>query len=606
MSERAAAALAAATALGAALGGGPPLPVAAALALVAVAARRPWLLCLAAALAAAALADRAAAGLDPPAVGPWRGLATLAADPEPLDGGGVRVDVVAGGRRLEATAHGPAAWALEPMLAGERVVLDGDVRPAPPTPWLRQRRVVGRLAVREVGERAPAAPAAAAANRLRHTLANGAEGMPARSASLLAGVVLGDDRHQPPEVVDDFRAAGLAHLLAVSGQNLAAVLAIAGPPLRWLPGRARAAGTLAVLGFFGLAVRFEPSVLRAGAMTGIGAVAAALGRPAEGLRALALAVALLLLVDPLLVGSVGFGLSVGASAGILLLGGRLAAALPGPRPLAEALAVTLAAQAGVAPLLLATFGPVPVATVPANLLAAPAAAPLVVWGLTGGLAAGLVDGWPRTVLQVPTRVLTWWLAEVGERCAAWPLGELGTAGAVAVACGVALAVAARRAGVGGAGRRTLGVAAAVAVLVPCAAAAAGRPALADGVHEVADGATAHRAGGATVVLLDGGARPEPVLEGLRRAGDRCPEVVAVAGGGLAARRAAASLGRRCPGAALVAPAGEALPGWQALADGAAVRAGGLVVTATGGTLAVSAAPPPIGPGGVALGQGRHR
>ena len=47
----------------------------------------------------------------------------------------------------------------------------------------------------------------------------------------------------------------------------------------------------------------------------------------------------------------------------------------------EALAVTLAAQAGAMPLLLATFGSVPLATVPANLLAVPAAGPLMVSGV---------------------------------------------------------------------------------------------------------------------------------------------------------------------------------------------------------------------------------
>ena len=74
-----------------------------------------------------------------------------------------------------------------------------------------------------------------------------------------------------------------------------------------------------------LLTRFEPSVLRAAAMASLAAVSVFLARPASGIRLLALATTGLLLVDPLLVWSVGFLLSVGATAGIVLLSRPLAA-----------------------------------------------------------------------------------------------------------------------------------------------------------------------------------------------------------------------------------------------------------------------------------------
>ena len=83
----------------------------------------------------------------------------------------------------------------------------------------------------------------------------------------------------------------------------------------------------------------------------------------------------LLIVDPVLVRSVGFLLSVGACCGIALWAAPLAARLPGPRIVAEPLAVTIAAQVGVAPVLIPVFGGLPVAAIPANLLAIPAAGP---------------------------------------------------------------------------------------------------------------------------------------------------------------------------------------------------------------------------------------
>ena len=55
-----------------------------------------------------------------------------------------------------------------------------------------------------------------------------------RARSLYTGLVIGDDREQPADLADAFRGAGLTHLLAVSGQNVAFALALAGPLLRRL------------------------------------------------------------------------------------------------------------------------------------------------------------------------------------------------------------------------------------------------------------------------------------------------------------------------------------------------------------------------------------
>ena len=117
-----------------------------------------------------------------------------------------------------------------------------------------------------------------------------------------------------------------------------------------------------------------------------------MGRPSSRLRVLALAVTVLLLIDPLLVHSVGFLLSVGACVGIAVLARPLTDLLPGPRGLITPLAVTMAAQVGVAPVLVPVFGGVPVASLPANLLAVPAAGPVMMWGLAAGLPAGVLGG----------------------------------------------------------------------------------------------------------------------------------------------------------------------------------------------------------------------
>jgi competence protein ComEC len=261
-----------------------------------------------------------------------------------------------------------------------------------------------------------------AANGLRHRILAGGEALGDTDRALVAGFLVGDDRGLPAGVAADFRAAGLSHLLVVSGANVTLALAFVAPLLSRFGLLGRLAGGLAVLVIFAAMTRFEPSVLRAAGMSGLGLLAAFLGRPSTGLRLLALSIAGLILVDPFLVHSLGFGLSCGASAGILLLSGPLARHLRGPRFLRESLAVTTAAQIGVAPIALPAFGQLPLVALPANLAAAPAAAALSLWGLASGLVGGLVNDatGPTAVLQMPTALLAGWIRFVARLAAGFP------------------------------------------------------------------------------------------------------------------------------------------------------------------------------------------
>src|SRR5690606_24049244 len=200
---------------------------------------------------------------------------------------------------------------------------------------------------------------------------------------------------------------------------------------------------MALIGLFATVTRFEASVVRASAMAVVALVATTAGAPLERLRVLGLALAGLLLVDPLLVRSVGFQLSAAATAAIVLLAVPLEALLPGPGWLRAPLAVTGAAQLGVAPILVTAFGPLPVASLPANLLAVPAA------GLVGSAGLPGADGL-ATALHLPARLLLAWVAEVAARSSALPLGHLHQHHLVAISVVVAMAIAlARRRSSGG-------------------------------------------------------------------------------------------------------------------------------------------------------------
>ncbi len=98
--------------------------------------------------------------------------------------------------------------------------------------------------------------------------------------------------------------------------------------------------------------------------------------------------------------------------------------LPGPRWLADPMAVTMGAQLAVAPLLVTTFGGVPVSSLPANLLAAPAAGLVMTWGLGAGIPAGLLGARAAACLQWPTALGIGWIATVARVSSSLPLGQL--------------------------------------------------------------------------------------------------------------------------------------------------------------------------------------
>lgn len=526
-------------------------------------------------LAAGFLAARTDAGLAPTTRTEHAGEVTLVSDPQQF-GPSLRVDVRVGDERLEAWARGRAAGALRNRLAGERVVLSGRIAPPPAdAPWLARRHVVGRLSVDAASDWRPGDPASRAANGLRRTLVAGVQHLDRDRRSLYSGLLLGDQRDQGPVVADAFAGSGLTHLLAVSGQNVAFVLALVGPLLRRLRLGGRLAATISVLAFFALITRFEPSVLRATTMAGLGAIAVTFGREAESRRLLAAAVLVLVAVDPMIAHQLAFQLSVAASAGIVLWSARLADALPGPRPLSEAVAVTVAAQVAVSPLLIPTFGGMPVASLLANVLAAPATGPVVVWGVPAGVVAGVFGGWVAEVVHLPTGLMVGWIGSVAEWCAVLPLGEVRTPHLVAAGAGAGLIAVSCRVG-----RRSVAVVGALVVaaslVLPAAALRMAPPSL----TVLDDGSRLHLFDSAVVIELDVGARPDVVLEGLRRAGVRRVDVVVALHGGRDVAETVAALRHRSVPRLVLAPVGHRVPGGSVAVPGSVVGAGALEVAVT--------------------------
>lgn len=413
-----------------------------------------WRLVTVLALAAATLgAARSAAewaGAVPRHTGEYAGWVTVIGDPVPV-GAAVRVTFEIEGERFDARLGGSAARRGARLAAGDVVLVVGERRPPGPSDAARRRlqvrHVVGRFTLRVLADVRPGSVLTLSADRVRRLLRSAADRtMDPPDAALFTGLVVGDDGRQPMWLVDRFRAAGLSHLCAVSGQNVAFFLAGLSPLLRRLRPTARAAAATSAIVWFCVLTRLEPSVLRAGAMA-VGAVWATWrGRTVSPVRLLALAVALLVAVDPLLVWSVGFWLSVGATVGVSVLAPAVVRATRGPDHRPGVLAVTLGAQAGVALPSLLVFGRLPVLAVVANLLAVPVAGFVMLWGVPAAVARQLLPGAVGSVAMLPCAVGTRWVSAVAAAAASAAPGPLANAvgWVVVVAVGVGVGWRMRR------------------------------------------------------------------------------------------------------------------------------------------------------------------
>ncbi|HZG68123.1 MAG TPA: ComEC/Rec2 family competence protein, partial [Herpetosiphonaceae bacterium] len=124
--------------------------------------------------------------------------------------------------------------------------------------------------------------------------------LPEPHAGLLAGMLLGTRAAIPEPVLADFSATGTSHLLVISGWNISVLIGavVGGATAAGVPRRRAAVLALPILPMYVLFVGASPSVIRAGLMGALVLWAAIADREADAWTGLALACALLALLDP--------------------------------------------------------------------------------------------------------------------------------------------------------------------------------------------------------------------------------------------------------------------------------------------------------------------
>ncbi|HKB28595.1 MAG TPA: ComEC/Rec2 family competence protein, partial [Candidatus Limnocylindrales bacterium] len=286
------------------------------------------------------------------------------------------------------------------IVPGDRVQVDGAIRPPPDSAYgeyLARIGAIGTLTSRTLDVGPAADDPRRRLEDLRRSAADAlAEVLPEPEAGLAAGILIGLRDRVDRDLAAAFTTAGVSHVVAISGWNIAIVAAAIAALAGRLGRRRRSVITMVAIVAYVCFAGGSASVVRAGLMAGVVLLARETGRAGRAAAALGWAAVLLLVLDPKLIGDAGFQLSSLATAGLIAWATPLTAWLESigrgrlPHWLTESMGVSLAAQAATLPIVLVSFGRLALLAPVVNLAVVPLVAPAMVVGLIALAGGGLV------------------------------------------------------------------------------------------------------------------------------------------------------------------------------------------------------------------------
>ncbi len=324
------------------------------------------------------------------------------------------------------------------VVPGDRVVVEGAIRPRPDSPYgayLLRIGAIGTLTSRTLRIE----PAPDDLGRRLEELRRGAgealtRVLPEPEAGLAAGILIGLRDRVDRDLAAAFTTAGVSHVVAISGWNIAIVAAAIAALAGRLGRRRRSVVTIVAIVAYVAFAGASPSVVRAALMAAVVLLARESGRAGRAAAALGWAATLLLVSDPGLIGDAGFQLSSLATAGLIAWATPLTGWIEGlgrgrlPHWLAESLGVSLAAQAATLPIVLVSFGRLAILSPIVNLVVVPLVAPAMAAGVVALVAgAALVGGAPvmvGVVAAAPGWVILRILVAVVEAAASLPFASV--------------------------------------------------------------------------------------------------------------------------------------------------------------------------------------
>ncbi|MGE5156326.1 MAG: ComEC/Rec2 family competence protein, partial [Betaproteobacteria bacterium] len=285
------------------------------------------------------------------------------------------------------------------VVPGDPITVDGSIRPRPPSAYgeyLSRIGAVGTLTTRTLTVGPSPVDPGRRLDDVRRTAGDAlARVLPEPEAGLAAGILIGLRDRVDRDLAAAFTTAGVSHVVAISGWNIAIVAAAVGALSGRLGRRRRSIVTLIAIGAYVAFAGASASVVRAALMAGVVLLARETGRAGRAAAALGWAAVILLVADPALIGDAGFQLSSLATAGLIAWATPLTTWIESagrgrvPRWLSESLGVSLAAQAATLPIVLASFGRLAVLAPAVNLAVVPLVAPAMTVGLLA-MAGGVL------------------------------------------------------------------------------------------------------------------------------------------------------------------------------------------------------------------------
>jgi competence protein ComEC len=337
------------------------------------------------------------------------------------------------------------------IVPGDRLTIEGPIRPRPDSPYgeyLERIGAIGTLTARSMSVERPPPDAAHAIEAARQAAASAlATVLPEPEAGLAAGILVGLRDRVDRDLAAAFTTAGVSHVVAISGWNIAIVAAAIAAMAGRVRRRRRSILTMVAIVAYVAFAGASASVVRAGAMAGVVLLARESGRAGRAAAALAWAAVLLLIADPSLIRDAGFQLSALATAGLIAWATPLTAWIDRvgrghlPGWLAESLGVSLAAQAATLPVVLASFGRLAILSPVVNLAVVPLVAPAMASGLVAMLGGFLVlAGAPAlvgSILAAPGWVSLRIMVAIVDAMASLPFASVTLPGPLAAATSMA-------------------------------------------------------------------------------------------------------------------------------------------------------------------------
>jgi len=232
------------------------------------------------------------------------------------------------------------------------------------------------------------------------------------NSDIIKGVVFGSDKNMPKNIKDEFNATGLSHLTAVSGSNIVILISILMSFLLFL-GFWRGQAfyfAVALIWVYIMLIGFPVSGIRAAIMGSAVLLAQKIGRQNTSSRVIIIAIALMLLQNPLLLFyDVGFQLSFLASMGIIYLKPLIdnflkVIAKERLKFLLDIVSVTFAAQIFTLPIIIYNFGTVSLVAPITNVLILPIVPLLTILGFLVSIF-GSVSNILGFILSLPCLLL---------------------------------------------------------------------------------------------------------------------------------------------------------------------------------------------------------